>query len=214
MANLLSIPQLEHDGFKVQYHTGGQWIVTCPDNTDVIFKCDTGVTDGFPYVEIDTLGPKQATALMQTVCKNYEEFTKKEVEHAILAHKAQLHVGNQSEKQCKEMVSSPNLENCPVTATDVSNAHVIFGPDLPGVKGKTVHRSPHRVEMEYLEIPHDYYTLQKFITLTADVMFVNGIPFLTTLSRKIRLVTAEYLPTWMAKQLGSSLTKVVNLYAQ
>ena len=50
MANLLSIPQLECDGFKVQYHTGGQWVVTCPDNTDIIFKHDTGVTDGFPYV--------------------------------------------------------------------------------------------------------------------------------------------------------------------
>ena len=45
-------------------------------------------------------------------------------------------------------------------------------------------------------------------------MFVNDIPFLTTLSRKIRLVTAKYLPTRMAKQLGSLLTKVVNLYAQ
>ena len=124
-----------------------------------------------------------------------------------------MHVGNPSEKQFKEMVSSPNLKNCPVTATDVSNAHVIFGPNLPELKDKTVHKSPHRVEMEYLEIPCNYYTLQKFVTLTADVMFVNGISFLTTLSRKIRLVTAEYLPTWMAKQLGSLLTKVVNLYA-
>ena len=68
--------------------------------------------------------------------------------------------------------------------------------------------------MEYLEILCNYYMLQEFITLSADVMFVNGVPFLTTLSRKIRLVTAEYLPTWMAKQLGSLLTKVVNLYAQ
>ena len=164
-------------------------------------------------MEIDALGPKQVTTLMQTVCKNYERFTKKEVECTILACKAQLCVGNPSEKQFKEMVSSPNLENCPVTATDMSNAHVIFGPDLPGVKGKTACRSPHRVEMEYLEIPCNYYMLQKFVTLTADVMFVNGIPFLTTLSRKIRLVTAEYLPTWMAKQLGSLLTKVMIVYA-
>ena len=112
------------------------------------------------------------------------------------------------------MVSSPNLENCHVTATDVSTAHVILSTDIPGVKGKTVCKSPHRVEMKHLEILCDYYTLQKFVTLTADVMFGNGVSFLTTLSRKIRLVTAEYLPTWAAKQLGSLLTKVVNLYAQ
>ena len=77
MANLLSIPQLEHDGFKVKYHTGGQWIVTCPDNTEIIFVNDTWVTDGFPYMKIDALGPKQATILVQTVCKNYKGFTKK-----------------------------------------------------------------------------------------------------------------------------------------
>ena len=114
MANLLSMPQLECDGFKVHYHTGGEWIIMCPDDTDIIFKCNTGVTDDFPYVKIDALGPKQVTTLMQTVCKNYERFTKKEVACTILACKAQLHVGNPSEKHFKEMLSSQNLENCPV----------------------------------------------------------------------------------------------------
>ena len=89
---------------------------------------------------------------MQTIQKNYERFTKK-AKCTILACNRQLHLGNPSEKQFKEMVSSANLENCPVTVTDVSNAHVIFGPDLLGIKGKTVCISPHRVEMEYLEIP-------------------------------------------------------------
>ena len=43
-------------------------------------------------------------------------------------------------------------------------------------------------------------------------MFVSGIPFLVTLSRGIRLCTAEYMPTRTADQLGGGLKKVLNLY--
>ncbi len=55
--------------------------------------------------------------------------------------------------------------------------------------------------------------LHCFVTLVADVMFANGIPFLMTLSRNIRLITAEFLPSQTTAQLSSSLTKV-KLYAQ
>ena len=44
-------------------------------------------------------------------------------------------------------------------------------------------------------------------------MFVNGIPFLVTRSRDIRLNTAKFLPSRTAKQLSSSLTKIVKIYA-
>ena len=43
-------------------------------------------------------------------------------------------------------------------------------------------------------------------------MFVNGPPFLTTLSRYIRFGTAEHVPSHTAKQLANSLMKVVKLY--
>ena len=52
------------------------------------------------------------------------------------------------------------------------------------------------------------------MTLTADIMFVNGVAFLMTLSRRIRLVTAEHIPTRTAKQLSSSLDKIVRLYTR
>ena len=52
------------------------------------------------------------------------------------------------------------------------------------------------------------------MTLTEDLMFVNVVAFLTTLSRKIRLVTAEHIPSRTAKQLGSLFKKIVKLYAR
>ena len=82
------------------------------------------------------------------------------------------------------------------------------------MRGKSVRQKPGRVEPEFIKIPRDFYELHKFVTLVADVMFVNGLPFLTTLSRDIRLRTVEFLPSRTAKQLGSSLIKVVKMYAR
>ena len=54
--------------------------------------------------------------------------------------------------------------------------------------------------------------MHHFFTLTADVMFINGLTFLATLSRDIRFGTAEHIPSRTAQQLDNSLMKVVKLY--
>ena len=56
--------------------------------------------------------------------------------------------------------------------------------------------------------------MQKIVTFTVDLMFVNGVPFLVTLSQKIRLFTVDFLPIRNAAQLISHLTKLVKLYAR
>ena len=45
-------------------------------------------------------------------------------------------------------------------------------------------------------------------------MFVNGIAFLITFSRNIRLVTVEHVPSRTAAQLAKFLMKIVKVYAR
>ena len=52
------------------------------------------------------------------------------------------------------------------------------------------------------------------VTLTADLMFVCGLPFLVTYSRNIKMTTVEYMPNRMASQLAKSIKKIVKLYAR
>ncbi len=66
--------------------------------------------------------------------------------------------------------------------------------------------------MDYVEIPRDFVDMHKYVTLVADVMFVNGLPFLVTLSRGISLVTVEYLPSRTAKRLALTLERVIKVY--
>ncbi len=54
--------------------------------------------------------------------------------------------------------------------------------------------------------------MHKYLTLVADVMFVNVLPFLVTLSRGISLVTIEYLPSRTAKRLVHTLRRVFRVY--
>ncbi len=123
-------------------------------------------------------------------------------------------IGHPTDAQFLEMVRSNTIKNCPIKPAHIANALAIFGPSTAGAHGKTVRRKPEQVEAEPGRIPDNCNCLHKFVILTADVMFVNGIAILITLSRKLRLATIEQLPTRMATQLSNSLTKIVRLYAR
>ena len=46
-----------------------------------------------------------------------------------------------------------------------------------------------RVVMDYVAVPKDFLKLHNFVTLVGDVMFLNGAPFLITMSRGKKMVT-------------------------
>ena len=76
------------------------------------------------------------------------------------------------------------------------------------MRRKTVRQKPDKVETEETPIPRYFYGLHKFVPLTTDVIFVNGVPFLVTLSRNIRLFTVELV------KMTDYLVKVSKLYAR
>ena len=99
-------------------------------------------------------------------------------------------------------------------AQNITNSRVIFGPDLPELQGRTTRKKSTRAMPVYMGIPRGIYERYKYIVLTADVMFVNGIIFLVTLSRGIRLYTTEHVPNRKKDQLARSLSRIINLYAR
>ena len=100
---------------------------------------------------------------------------------AVLAFKSQARVGNPTEDDFIDMVNKGTLTNFPVTPVGFSNASHMFVPDISGVEIKTVQQKPDRVEVEDITITSDCHCFVS-VTLTADVMFINGVTFLITLS--------------------------------
>eukprot|EP00956_Cyclotella_meneghiniana_P009213 scaffold12647_cov40-Cyclotella_meneghiniana.AAC.2 len=116
------------------------------------------------------------------------------------------------EEKIKHLVSANNVTNMPYTSTDFTNSKVMFGPDRGAIRGKTVRQRPHRVRPELIVLPQQMYERLRDVILTADVMFVNGLPFFVTLSRDIKLGTLEFLPSRTTDQLHKSLETVARIY--
>ena len=81
----------------------------------------------------------------------------------------------------KKMVNSKILNNSPIKVEYSATVYTIFGHDLAYVQGKTVINKLYRVETDFIPIPRDFYEIINFATLTTDMIFVNGIEFMTTL---------------------------------
>ena len=140
-------------------------------------------------------------------------FTPQEIETTKLSRETQGQVVHPPDGVFKQMIGEKELKNNPVSLDDVANALAIFGANVNKLKGAANRKKPHRVVGGRCEIPRDFYPLNKFVTLTADVMFVRGFTFLVTYSRSIKFTTTEYIPTRTAGQLAKSLMKVVYGYA-
>jgi len=189
----------------------GAFLVHTPEGVHYLRPC---THTGFP--RLDTTTSSSSTQLLQanstttdsatipTIEANYDNFTAHDIKRATLARNIQT-MTNLSEKDFKHLVSTNKLRDCDVTTREITNARLNFGRDLPGLRGKTRRRKPKRVEVNLVEIPRDFMNLYKNITLTADVFFVNGIPFFLTLSRQVRFLTVQHVPHRSAGELANSL---------
>jgi hypothetical protein len=48
--------------------------------------------------------------------------------------------------------------------------------------------------LEYIKIPPEIIRIYENVTLAADIMFVNGLIFMISVSRKIKMKTVEHMP--------------------
>jgi len=123
-------------------------------------------------------------------------------------------IGHPTDRDFLGMVRANYILNCPVTKSAVKNANQIFGPDLAGVRGRMVRRPPEAVRTDFVHIPRVILERHWLVVLTAEVMFVNGVPFLVSLARGLNLLTAEFLPTRTAKYLASRFEQIKHMYAR
>ena len=120
----------------------------------------------------------------------------------------QRRIGHPPDERFKQTfhLGKNGLHNFPVEVADISNSNFIFGPNRLIIRGATTRDvKVLRTKEQRVGIPRDFYKLYKMVTITADVMFVSGVPFLVTFSRKIKIWTAEFIPKWKARLIGKSL---------
>ena len=101
------------------------------------------------------------------------------------------------------------IPNCPVTRRDIVAAKHIFGPDIGSLKGKTTRRRPIGVDLyDHIPIPPGVMEQYHDIILAVDVLYVNKLPFIVTISRYIRFGTVEFLRNQKSTTLTEHIKQV------
>ena len=87
------------------------------------------------------------------------------------------------------MVINNMIKHFLITANDVTNPHTMFGPNIDGTRWKKVQQNPDRVAVDYVALPREFMKLNNFVTLLVDVIFMNNIKCLITMSNSIKFMT-------------------------
>lgn len=141
---------------------------------------------GLYYLDTNRSG----TVLVNTVDDNKTKYTNADYSRAVAARNLQIVIGRPSTLEFIRIVEKGLLPNCPITKDDIMAAEYIFG---------TVRKTQDKVRPSIVQIPAEIMSRYKNITLCADIMYVNCIPFFITLSRNIKFSTAEILTSRSAK---------------
>ena len=122
------------------------------------------------------------TVLVNTVADNANSFSNANYAQAVLACKIQKIVGRPTTRAFIYFIKNNLLPNCPVSHKDVLRAKQIFGPNIRSLKGKTVRRQPPQVVVDKVSLPPTILQHYQEVMLACDIMYVNKIPFLMSIS--------------------------------
>jgi hypothetical protein len=188
IANILSL-------FRVTEHCRVQYDSNEERAAFHVTKSDGNVRDFWPsasglrYCD----ARENETVLVNTVAAKRDAYTVRAYKQAVLAQRIQDVIGRPSTRDYVKIVEGGMLSNCPITRADIVAAEDIFGLNLGPLKGKTVRRKNTHVPSLVSDVPYDIIKTHRDVTLCFDIMFVNKVAFLVTVSRKIRFGTTEII---------------------
>ena len=216
IANILSL-RCVRDRYCITYNSAyQQFLVTKPCGKEFVFKESEG---GSHYLDTTCSGRgenqdhrEEHVFMVNTVKDNRRNFTNNDYIRATRAWEVQVTIGRPSDKGFIKILKASSLPNCPVTPRNVIIANNLFGPDVGALKGKPTRRSPPIVNSP---VPVDITSILKHygdMTLCVDLMYVNRVPLLVTLSQNIKSGMVEAVRDQKEPTLLKGIATVTTLY--
>ena len=162
-----------------------------------------------------TIRASQETCLVEvaTTSKNEEKFSNVDTAAAKQARALQHAAGHLTENELMTVVQKNLLLNDPATPKAVRTMTKAHGPSVPGLKGKTVRRGNIEAqETPVMSAPAHVRENCNKLTLFIDIMKVNEIPFLTTLSQHAHFGTATPLKLMTIPRVVDVLTRIIKAH--
>ena len=142
-----------------------------------------------------------------TVEQNKAHFTQHEVRRAEQARDFTRRMANPSNAIVKSMVRSGRMTGIPFVQRDIDNAEFIWGRSLANIKGKSTTHKAINVEVERIERPINIS--QVFMV---DVMFVEKIPFLVSVTKPVNLLQINKLKSRTVGNIFHQIKKQLSVY--
>jgi len=105
-------------------------------------------------------------------------------------------------------VENDLISNCPITKEDIIHAEDILGPNLGSLKGKTTRETPILNTLDNL--PSGLLEEHGDVTLAIDIMNINKIPFMMTISQAIHFGTAEMIKNKTKSTIIKSIQQIID----
>jgi hypothetical protein len=138
---------------------------------------------GMRLVNADIIQPSMKYAFASTVSENLMSYNTHQRKKITEAMKVAEKLAYPSAEKAIEFINSGCMNDISVTAHDVARAYKTYGTPIPLLQGKTVHKSEHPYVPKRLP-----RTISMTLQLHADLMFIEEIGFLISVSKTLDLV--------------------------
>jgi len=208
-ANILSMSDVE-DKYPTTY-TPGESITVHMDERDVVFvrRDKMWIADFSDWVanqEEDRIEELQVQLSLLTAEQKEEMYTKREVRKALEAGEFLKALGYPTLKEALNIVRDGNVRNVPHTVEDVRRFFTIYGPQVPGIRGRTTKARLNNMAEEdggaKMQVTHQ--------ELTADVMHVGSQKLLVSVSKPLGITMIQTVPSLSSDTLERALQAHLN----
>jgi hypothetical protein len=151
---------------------------------------------------------------VETVSGNKTHFSQRQLKGAEAARQLYAFCKYPSMNDFKWIVQSGTIVNNGVSLQDIAVAQQIWGNTLSiaALKGKTTKSDPPPVAADFVKVPQTILDVHRDVTISADVFFVNKIPFLLTISRHLAFTTVSHLEDQKMTTIFKHFRAVYKLY--
>ena len=188
IVNILSLSKVA-DKYRVSYDSTGEkkFLVHLPGCKIRYFtQYDRGL-----FYSVMSAGE---TVLINTVDHNISKYSECDYTRTLLAQNLQYKIALPSHRHPVKIIENKvQMLNCPLNCDDVRGAEVIWGKNLGCLKGKNPRQKTPHTRGNILPLPTTILERYNSVTLGGDIMFINGIRFINTISRHVKFMTEEHI---------------------
>ena len=143
---------------------------------------------------------------------NKKVYTSRNIEISDRARQFQ-NITGQLIKQIFHAVNNNILKNLPILREDVGLDEDIYGPSIPHLKVKTVQQKIQHVEpVKITSVPKTILDTYNYFTIFYDLVHINEIGFLNTISCHIIFATGTMIKNLKIKNVSDGITQIRKLY--